>query len=156
MGGVISGDAARMIIDRFDILNDNIRELIEAVKVSGGGPAAVNVAGMERLLLESLVAASLPSAPRDTHPITVGILETVLAENESQALLGVEITNDDPAQPLWIGNKGVLVASGRVVRPQETVTKVLPIGKTVYGICVLATISVRVSEAFDLYAIVVR
>ena len=97
-----------------------------------------------------LIALSLPSSPRLTKAVQVTTAPTLLATNESVPYLYIVITNDDPAGLLWVGGKDVLSTMGRVVLPQVTIPYVIPRGESVWGVCAAASISVRVSEGFDL------
>ncbi len=108
-----------------------------------------------RHLLELLVGQAMPAAPEITREITVttGPPPTLLATNESLILRRIDITNDDPAQPLWVGAAGVLPSMGRVVLAQDTIPYVLPMGTSVFGVCVVPTISVRVSDLYNLVAL---
>lgn len=156
MGGIIVGDPARQIIDRLDTQNMLLARLIDVIVQNMGGPGAVQMLGVNRRLLETLVAVTLPSAPRDTQEFTVGVNEIMLAENGATNLARVTITNDDPAQNLWISGRGVLITTGAIILPQFHESYILPAGSSIWGVCAVATISVRVATGYDLYAEVVQ
>lgn len=105
-------------------------------------------------LVALLVAASLPSAPETSIPVTVTTTETLLAANETVDLQVYWITNDSVAQPIWIGPKGVLVTSGRRIGPTDTEAFVLPPHSALYARCVVPTVSARISKGYPLAAII--
>lgn len=118
--------------------------------------ATVDQFGKVRDVLDILVAQSLPGSPETTEEVTVfggaGIPPTLLVKNDSVPLLRVNITNDDPAQPLWVGNANVLTTMGRVVLAQTTIPYNMPLGAEVWGICAVGFISVRIERCYDLLA----
>lgn len=103
------------------------------------------------MLQELFLASVMPSAPQRTEEFTVGATQEILARNDSRPLIRVEVTNDDVAQPLWVSQTGVLVATGRIILAQQTAAFVLPEGEELAGICVIPAISVRVSYGYDFY-----
>jgi hypothetical protein len=118
--------------------------------LGGQGQVIVEQQGRIQSLLELLVSMALPSGPSITREVTINaVTPTPLAFNESLMFQRFTITNDDPAQMCWLGDSGVLPSMGRVLLAQTTIDYVLPRGASVYAICAVATISVRVSEGYD-------
>lgn len=130
-----------------DPVTDSISRQIRGVKTPS------ELLKEQNLLTELMLAAVVPSAPALTETYRVTSSETCIASNESIPLMRVEVTNDNIAQPCWVSKKGVLTTSGRRIRAQETVPFVLPRGTQLFAICAIPWISVRVSIAYDFYAI---
>jgi hypothetical protein len=118
---------------------------------SGTTPAAS--ARNTMLLLEHMVASSLPSAPQNVRSITVGTTEVLLASNESQALMRVDVHNLNVAQPLLVSKQGVTVNNGMEILAQQTRAFVLPVGASLYGVVNLGTIQVNVSQGYDIFSV---
>lgn len=141
---VVSGllDAIRTTVAQFDVMIDLLKR-IEAQQIR-----LVDFQDATMELLAMMLGASLDSAPRTTVPVTVPTTQIVLAENESEPLMLVEISNHDPAQALQVGSQGVTILAGHEVAPLSTVPFVLPLGNTLYGICTAATIAVSVAMRY--------
>jgi hypothetical protein len=146
-----------LLLDKADTMIDLLRYIagfdpiyMQDVDMSKSPAALTQTTNM---LQELCLAASMPSAPQRTEEFTVGNVQVVLAQNESRPLIRVEVTNDDVAQPLWVSQIGVLVATGRVILAQQTAAFVLPEGQRLAGICVIPNISVRVSYGYDFFSI---
>ena len=144
------------------ILWDKLDQIIDLLRFSVGmnpvdmrafedmlPPTALQEEG--NLLLELMVAASLPSAPERVEGYQVGNVEVQLAQNESTPLMRVEVTNDNVAQPLWVAQRGVLFTTGRQIVALQTQAFVIPQGSALFGICAIPFINVRVSIGFDFY-----
>lgn len=156
MGG--ARDPLAIIVDRLDIIIDllglqvgvepkYVRELRQLT-------SPVQIQQDTNMLMEMLLSALVPSAPESTEEFTVGVAEVRLAQNESQPMMRVEITNDNVAMPLWItGKQGVLVTTGRIILAQTTAVFVLPLGHSLWGICPIPNASIRVSRGFDFFNI---
>ena len=99
-----------------------------------------------------MIAASLPSAPENVQTITVGTTEVLLASNESQPLMRVDVTNLNVAQPLILSKKGVVISTGGLILARQTQAYVLPQGSSLYGIVALGTIIVTVGYGYDIQA----
>lgn len=123
--------------------NDLIISLLEQVVDQGAKLTEAQDQTMD--IVAFMVAASLNSAPRNTTGYVVGVAQTVLAENQSEPLMMIEITNHDPAQALEIGNDGVTILAGHEVAPLTTVPFQLPQGQRLFGVCTAATINVSVA-----------
>lgn len=95
--------------------------------------------------LKGLVAGCVPMAPNASITIQVGTTATFLIENTVLSLMRIEITNDDFAQGLYIGNRDLVMPGGRLVQPQETVVYELRKGQKLYGIVAVANINVIIS-----------
>lgn len=145
------------------VLFDKLETIIDLLKMQLGAAATPGLlerypeigeieGGLMRTnkILEVLVTASLPSAPQNVQVVTVGIVETPLASNQSQPLMRVAVTNIDVAQPLFVSKKGLNVNSGQIILPRQTAPFVLPNGTELYGIIALATIQVSVAIAYDM------
>lgn len=95
--------------------------------------------------LKGLVAGCVPMAPNASITIQVGTTATFLVENTVLSLMRVEITNDDFAQGLYIGNRDLIMPGGRLIQPQDTIVYELRKGQKLYGIVAVANINVIVS-----------
>jgi hypothetical protein len=80
----------------------------------------------------------------------VGTVEELLQNNESQALMRVDVTNLNVAQPLVVSKRGVTAVSGIQVLARQTMPFVLPRGSQIFGIVALGTIQVTVSEGYNI------
>lgn len=112
-------------------------------------------AAQDRRLDELLyiTAAALPSTPILTEPLTVTTTETLLYENQSEPLLRITISNDDIAQPMWIGPQSVRHFTGEIVPGGFWRGFVMPMGSSLWGITDVGFISVRVSLGYNIKAI---
>jgi len=101
-----------------------------------------------------LIAQGLPSSPARTREFTINaITPTPIYSNDSTIFQRIDVTNDDPAQPCWLGDRNVSPITGQVLLAQNTRAFTIPRGAELYAICVVATLSVRVAEGYDLVAI---
>ncbi len=154
-GNDFAREPLSLILDRLDTIADLLRFqmglkperlIVENIQ------SPVQIDQDRNMLLELFLAASLPSSPGTVEEFTVTNVEVQLAINQSIPLQRVSITNDNVAQPLWVtGKKGVLVTTGRLILPQETEDFVIPDGHSLWGICAIPNISVRVSTGYDFY-----
>lgn len=111
----------------------------------------IEQAGMIQSLLELLVAETVPSSPAITREETINaVTPTLLHRNQSIPYQRITVTNDDPAQMCWIGKRNVSQLNGEVLLAQDQRPYVLPQGDDLWAICAVGTISVRISEGFDL------
>jgi hypothetical protein len=102
-------------------------------------------------LLRLLLAQVVQASPARTIEFTINnVTPTLIYGNNSSEYQRIEVTNDDPAQPCWIGDRNVTPLSGQVLLAQRTTAYVLPRGAELYTICAVATISVRVAVCYDL------
>ena len=101
-------------------------------------------------LLEIITAANLPSAPEFVQTYTVGLVETLLASNQSRPLMHVYVTNLNVAQPLLVSKKGVIVSAGGMITARQTTRYVLPVGAELWGVVALGTIQVTVGVGYDI------
>lgn len=99
-----------------------------------------------------MVAASLPSAPLNVRTVTVPTTEILLAANESQPLMRVDIHNLNVAQPLIVSKRGVGPTIGVQIIARQTRAFVLPSGSQLYGVVLLGSILVTVSEGYNIQA----
>ena len=121
----------REMIDRLDII----------ISLLGG---TLSIPADE--VTPSLVSAGLPSAPKTSANVLVGTTATPLAENNSLSIMRVEVTNDDVAQQIYLDcNAGVLTSQGRRLNAQQTIAYTINKGQTLYAICLVATVNVRVA-----------
>jgi len=146
------------------LLLDKVDQVIDLLRVQAGltpyGHLQGEIAGREtpyelaqdqNFLVEQLLAASMPSAPSMTEAYRVSNIETRIAINESMPLMRVEVTNDNIAQDCWISIRGVLRTTGRLIRVRDTIPFVLPMGASMFAICNIPWISVRVSIGYDFH-----
>lgn len=97
-----------------------------------------------------LLAASLPSAPEISSLVTVNITPTPIFENVSRSILHLKITNNDPAQPIFLGGPGVTVGDGEQLLAQQSVIFTLGYGQRLFAVCFVAGIlPTRISQGFD-------
>lgn len=143
-----SKDVAHAILDRLD----RLIALLERGELTP--VLSAEYLAQSQLMLRILVANAIPAAPEVTRQVTVQTTETALVENESQVLRRVDVTNLDPAQPLWVSGPGVLVTAGQVILPNQTTPFVVPIHESLWGIVAVATINVAVSESHDIFRLI--
>lgn len=103
--------------------------------------------------IEAILASLPPSTPILTEPLTVTTTETLLYENQGEALCRITVSNDDVAQPMWIGPQGVTHLTGEQVPGTTWREFVMPIGSSLWGITDVGFISVRVSLGYNIKAI---
>lgn len=154
-----TGDPLALVLDRMNTIIDLLKMMV-GIRPDSADPALlellakrstpVDLARQGNRLLEYLVAASLPSAPANVKTITVGTTEVLLASNESQPLMRVDITNLNVAQPVNVSKRGVTINSGVQVVAQQTQPFVLPVGAQLYGVVALGTILVSVADGYDM------
>ena len=150
--------------DPLALLNDKLETVIDLLSYGLGLPPVygtlpdldmsrtpVALQETTNMLQELCLASVMPSAPQRTEEFTVGATQVILARNDSRPLIRVEVTNDDVAQPLWVSQIGVLVATGRIILAQQTAAFVLPEGEQLAGICAIPSNSIRVSYGYDFY-----
>ena len=102
-------------------------------------------------LVDLFTALALPSAPQLTREQTINaVTPTLLYRNDSLPFTRIEVTNDDPAQWCYVGKRNVSVNIGRVLLAQDTQAHIIPQGEDLWAICIVATVSLRISEAYDL------
>lgn len=146
------GDPVALVLDRLE-------RIIELLDVRAGTPATAEGLDLRRLealwlrqnlLLEYMVAASLPSAPLNVRTVTVPTTEILLASNESQPLMRVDVHNLNVAQPLLVSKRGVSGSAGIQILARQTRPFILPAGSQLYGVVLLGTILVSISEGYDI------
>lgn len=151
---MMDAEMARELLKRLDNMTAWLAKI--SGQLAAQDKATIEQFGRVRNILDILAAQSLPGSPEVTEEVTVfggaGVAPTLLVKNDSVPLLRVNITNDDPAQPLWCGTANVLPSMGRVVIAQTTIPYVLPLGAEVWGICAVGFISVRIERCYDLLA----
>lgn len=144
-------EGARQIIE----ILQNIQELL-AMSIQPEPPPGAEVYGQRNIDWSMIIAmaacAALPASPVNSRRVVISPAETLLAENQSEPLLSVEITNEDVAQWIWVSTRGVLATAGRIILPLETVRYVIPQGHELYGLCAVATVNVSVSEGVNILA----
>lgn len=99
--------------------------------------------------LALLVSQLIPSIPAITREIQVSTIPTLIFVNDSRPYLFITVTNDDPAQQLYVSDRSVSINNGRRINAQATIPYVLPQGTSLYGVCIVGSISVRVAEGYD-------
>ena len=150
---VFEEQTGRAVLERLDSIitwQARIAELlVQTAKQQQSG--YIEQAGKIQSLLDLFAGLALPASPNLTREVTINaVAPTLLYKNDSLPFRRVEITDDDPAQMCWIGKRNVTQLIGRVLLAQTTVAYVLPEGDELWAICAAATISVRISESFDL------
>lgn len=142
------GDPVALVLDRLE----TIIELLARIAASEGLDLRKleAIGRRQSLLLEYMAAASLPSAPMNVRTITVPTSEVLLASNESQPLMRVDVHNLNVAQPLLVSKRGVSATTGIQILGRQTRPFVLPAGSQLYGVVLLGSILVTVSESYDI------
>lgn len=151
----LDAELVRQLTDRLDQQTVYLQKIAALLETGGyGGGLQIEQQGVGFNAQDLLLAMALPSSPARTREVTINaVTPTQLAINESQPLIRVDVTNDDPAQMCWLGDRAVLPSMGRVLTAQNTIPYVLLKGREVYAICAVATISMRISEGYDLIGI---
>lgn len=150
------GDPVALVLDRLETIIDLLKVLAGGTTTSEITSEGLDVRRLEaiglrqNLLLEYMVAASLPSAPLNVRTVTVPTTEILLASNESQPLMRVDVHNLNVAQPLLVSKRGVSASAGIQILARQTMPFVLPAGSELYGVVLLGTILVTVSEGYDI------
>jgi len=149
----MTDEVARALIERMDVMiawQAKISAQMDAQSQQLEG-SYLEQQGKIQSLLDLFASLGLPSSPQLTRELTVNAATaTLLYRNDSLPFRRIEITNDDPAQPIWVGKRNVTTQLGRVQIAQTTEPYVLPQGDELWAICVVATLSVRISESYDL------
>ena len=144
---------ARALVERMDAM------ILWLQKVSGqlgkqgqdSGSSYIVQAGKVQSMLDLFAALGLPCSPELTREVTINaVTPTLLYKNDSLPFARIDVTNDDAAQFMYTGKRNVSVLIGRVQLAQTTEPFILPQGDELWAICVVATLSVRISEAYDL------
>jgi hypothetical protein len=153
---MLDASVAREMLQRLDALIAWQQRISGQLVLMGGNPEEPEQAlagpAISTDIMEVLLAYVLPSSPAVTVPYTINnVTPTRLIVNESTNFVRVEITNDDPAQMCWLGDQNVSPAIGRVLLAQTTIPYVVPQGASVWAICIVATISVRVAMGYNLW-----
>ena len=105
-------------------------------------------------VIKYMLAAALPSTPMVTEPLTVSTTAVVLYENQSEPLLRISVSNDDLAQPMWIGpQQSVSHLTGARILGTEWRDFVMPIGSKLWGVTDVGFISARISLGYNIKAI---
>lgn len=143
-----SKDVSHAILDALDRIVGLLQQQQDAPEM------AADYLAQNWAMLRLLVANTLPAALDSTRQVPVTPVETLLVENESQVLMRVDITNLDPAQPLWVSGQGVTITNGQVILPNQTSPFVIPIHESLFGICAVAIINIVVGECHDIFRLV--
>jgi len=144
-------DMARQILEQLQRI-----ESLLAVSVPPPEQASPEIYGQVvsdwQALIAMSICACIPAAPINCQQIVVFPAETLLIRNESDSYVPVEITNEDVAQWIWVGPKGVLTTAGRIILPLDTARYVLGKGDEIYARCAFATVDVSVIEGSNIFA----
>lgn len=144
---------ARAILASLDSINTWLAKISKQLETQGQQQQStyIETAGKIQSMLDLFAALALPCSPELTREVTINnVTPTLLYRNDSLPFRRIEITNDDPAQMIWIGKRNVSPLIGRVLLATDTVAYVLPQGDELWAICVVATVSTRISESYDL------
>jgi len=108
-------------------------------------------AGKMQSLLDWFGALALPASPQITREVTVGaVIPQLLYKNDTHPFKRIVVTDDDPAQWIYVGNQNVNINIGEIIPAQGSGVYVIAQGQSLWAICMVATVSVRVSESVDL------
>ncbi len=144
---------ARALIERMDSMILWLAKVSDQLDKQGQQQSSSYIiqAGQTQSLLDLFAALALPASPELTREVTVNaVTPTLLYRNDSMPFSRIEITDDDPAQWIHLGPRNVTIGLGRVLLAQDTIAYVLAQGEEVWAICTIATVSVRISESYDL------
>jgi hypothetical protein len=128
----------------------DLEALIDVLKMQTG---ALELSLIDKPL-RGLNAAQVIMAPRVSITKIVGIVPTFLIENTSTNLVQVTFSNDDLAVPCYIGDRDLVIPAGDLLDPRQRLTYILRRGQKKYGICLVGTINVIVSEGESAYGAV--
>lgn len=149
------GDPVALVLDRLETIID-LLGVLAGTPTTGITPDGLDLRRLEalgrrqNLLLEYMAAAALPSAPMNVRTVTVPTTEILLASNQSQPLMRVDVHNLNVAQPLIVSKRGVSATAGIQILARQTMPFVLPAGTQLYGVVLLGTILVTVSQGYDI------
>lgn len=144
---------ARAMLQSLDTTNLWLEQISKQLTVQGQQQQSsyIEQSGQIQSMLDLFAALALPSSPELTREQTINaVTPTLLYRNDSLPFARIDVTNDDPAQWVYLGRRNVSVLIGRILMPQQNVPFVIPQGEDVWAICIVATVSLRISEAYDL------
>lgn len=144
---------ARAMLERMDSIILWLAKVSDQLETQGEQQSGSYIvqAGKIQSMQDLFTALALPSSPDLTREVTINaITPTLLYRNDSLPFARIDVTNDDPAQFMYIGKRNVNIGIGRVQLAQTTEAYIMPQGDELWAICVVATLSVRISEGFDL------
>lgn len=144
---------ARALLERMDSMVLWLAKVSDQLGAQGEQQSSSYIvqAGKIQSMQDLFTALILPSSPEMTREVTVNaVTPTLLYKNDSLPFARIDVTNDDPAQFMYTGKRNVNIGIGRVQLAQTTEPFIMPQGDELWAICVVATLSVRISEAFDL------
>ena len=146
-------EIGRAIIERLDaqllwLQQDSERQIRQAGQLSS---SYIEQAGKIQSLLDWFGALALPASPQLTREVTVNaVTSTLLYQNVTHPFKRIVVTDDDPAQWIYVGNQNVNINIGEIVPVQDPRAFVIAQGQSLWAICMAATVSVRISESVDL------
>lgn len=143
----------RAIIESLDSVNLWLQKISVQLDLQGKQQDSTYIvqAGKLQSLVDLFTALALPSSPELTREQTINaVTPTLLYRNDSLPFARIEVTNDDPAQWCYVGRRNVSVMIGRILMAQDTQAHIIPQGEDLWAICIVATVSLRISEAYDL------
>lgn len=144
---------ARELLNRMDVMIAWLAKVSDQLEQQGQNQSSSYIvqAGKLQSMTDLFGGLALPSSPELTREVTINaVTPTLLYKNDSLPFARIDVTNDDPAQFIYTGKRNVSVLIGRVQLAQTTEPFILPQGDELWAICVVATVSVRISEAYDL------
>lgn len=143
----------RALLERLDVMNAWLAQISGQLATQEEQQTAgyIEQAGKIQSLLDLFASLGLPSSPQYTTEVTVNaVTPTLLYRNDSLPFRRIRVTNDDPAQWIYLGKRNVNIQLGEILMGQTFIDYVLPQGDEMWAICMVATVSVRISEAYDL------
>ena len=148
----MNDQVARAILKSLDAGNLWLQKISEQLEEQGKQQASTYIVQANQIqsLLDLFAALALPSAPELTREQTINaVTPTLLYRNDSLPFSRIEVTNDDPAQWCYLGRRNVSTLIGRVLLAQDTQAHIIPQGEDLWAICLVATVSLRISECYD-------
>jgi hypothetical protein len=147
---MLTEQLARALIERLDMVIAWLTKLVDQGDVRDQS-GLIQQQGRTQSLLDLFASLALPCSPELTREVTINaVTPTLIYRNDSLPFARIDVTNDDPAQFMYTGKRNVSVRIGRVQVAQTTEPFIIPQGDELWAICVVATLSCRVSEAYDL------
>ena len=147
---LVTQAVARALLERMDIVITWLAKMAGQGEVRDQSGLIVQ-AGRTQSLADLFAGLALPCSPELTREIPINaVTPTLLYRNDSLPFARIDVTNDDLAQFMYTGKRNVSVIIGRVQLAQTTEPFILPQGDELWAISVVAPLSVRISEAYDL------
>jgi len=131
---------ARLFLDRLDSIQQTLIEILDVLKT---------LVDKNTNIMNFLISSGLPTGMLSTVEVAITPTPVLLIKNDSLPLMRIRITNDDAAQPLWVGTNNVSSLNGEVIYAGQFRDFVITQGMSIFGVCVVASIVARLSNLAD-------